>query len=254
MHKKLFHPCLFVSLFCLFSFPVNSAQALEDIPVSAAQRYEAALVSGLETTLSARVSGFIEKVHVKEGQTFKQGDILVKLDCKIHEADRKRTVAEIRGAKATLASKQKLKELKSASNIDVTLAEVEVEKLQADLQGIDETIKGCAIKAPVDAVATEVHINDYQTVNQRDPLITLTAQNSINVEFFVPSTESSRIEVGHNVQLFVNETKQRYTVTISAIVPRIDPVSQTFKVIGELKSKKNKLLPGMTGSISISGL
>lgn len=254
MHKKSFLRCLSASLFCIALMPLQSAQAFEEIPTSGAQRYEAALVSGLETTLSGRIGGFVEKIMIKEGETFKKGDTLVKLDCKIHEADRKKTSAEIRGAKATLESKQKLKELKSASDIDVTLAEVEVEKLQASLQRINSIVENCTVKAPIDAAATEIHVKDYQTINQGDPLITLVAQNDINVEFFVPSSESSRINVGDNVQLFVNETKQRYTVKISAIVPRIDPVSQTFKVVGELESSKNKLLPGMTGIISIPRL
>lgn len=232
----------------------SSAYAFDEIPTAADHRYEAAIVSELKTTLSSRVSGYIQDVLIQQGQRFKAGDTLVKLDCGIHKAEQKKTKAEIRGAEATLSSKKQLKELKSVSEIDVILAEVEVEKLKAEHERLQEIISGCTIKAPIEAVAVELHAQDYQTVDQGEPLITMVTQNQLHVEFFVPSSENRKISEIENVELFVNETKQRYTIEISTVVPNIDPVSQTLKVIGKFKSENNNLLPGMTGIVSVPRL
>lgn len=230
------------------------ALAFDEIPTSADQRYEAAIVSDLTTTLSSRVSGYIQNVSIKQGDTFAKGDVLVKLDCGIHSAEQKKVKAEIRGAEATLSSKKQLKELKSVSEIDVILAEVEVEKLNAEHERLQEIINGCTIKAPVDAVAVDIHAQNFQTVDQGEPLITMMTQNKLRVEFFVPSSETRKISEIENVELFVNETKQRYTISVAKVVPNIDPVSQTLKVIGHFKTENNNLLPGMTGIISVPRL
>lgn len=216
-------------------------------------RYETALTPLIETTLSSRVAGYIKAINVTEGAAFKKGEVLVKIDCDLHISDLRYTEAELRGAREVYAARQKLDGLKSISKLDVTLSAVEVEKLEADRNRKQKTVENCEIKAPFSGVVTEIHAKSFQNVGEGEPLLKIIDTTTVQLEFFVPSSDVARFTPGLALDFYINETGKNYKAELVALIPRIDPVSQTFKAIARIDNPDKMMLPGMSGYITLPG-
>lgn len=88
--------------------------------------------------LSARSAGFIDKVHVNDGQVVRAGDLLAEMDHRLLATAVKEAEAAVAAAKAQLAlaqdGQQRLKKIAdSASEQEVVAAEIRVQQAKAQL-------------------------------------------------------------------------------------------------------------------------
>lgn len=242
--KRSYYIFLVLLIICLNTSGVRAAEA---------NRYETALTPLVETTLSSRIGGYIKEINATEGQTFKKGDVLVNMDCDLHKADLQRAEAELKGAEKVYAAKKKLDQLKSVSKLEVSLSAVDVEKLSAEKRRMQKMVENCQIKAPFSGIVTEMLAKPFQNVTEGEPLLKIMSTESVQLEFYVPSSDVARFTPDLTLDLYINETGKKYKATLVAVVPRIDPVSQTFKVIGRINDPDKSMLPGMSGYITIPG-
>ena len=73
----------------------------------------------------------------------------------------------------------------------------------------------------------------------------------LKLELFVSSEYLSKFVKDSPFSVYVNETGQHYQAKVVAVVPLIDSVSQTFKVIGTFDKNDPSLLPGMSGRVDV---
>ncbi len=235
----------FLAVSCSFTVTVTLAADVK--------RYETALTPMVETTLSSRIAGYVKAINATEGQYFDKNSTLVSIDCDIHKADLQRTEAELSGAREIYEARKKLDDLKSISKLDVRLSSVDVEKLTAEKKLKQKMVENCLIKAPFTGIVTEMIAKPFQNVNEGEPLLRIMDTTKVQLEFFVPSSDAARFTSDLPLNLYLNETGKTYKATLVSIVPRIDPVSQTFKAIGRINNPDKSMLPGMSGYITIPG-
>ena len=241
---KRFFLFLVCVLFAGFAASIGYAQ-------SERKGVEAALSTDTETVLSSRLGGYIYEITVGEGESFSVGQDLVIFDCEMHEAEKKRVNAERQGALEKLRANKRLSELNSVSKLDLAVAQAEYERLSAEVKLSEIKIKHCSIQAPFDGVIIEKMVSPYQIVPEGEPLLRVLNLDDLKIEFFVPSTSLVNIEVGNSMNIYVQERQQEYPFIVKGVVPRVDPVSQTFKVIGKFEKKYEDLIPGMSGIVSL---
>jgi hypothetical protein len=55
------------------------------------------------------------------------------------------------------------------------------------------------------------------------------------------------LNIGTELEIFINETDRTYGAKIVAIHGEVDPVSQSIQVVAEMEDYHEELLPGMSG-------
>lgn len=215
------------------------------------QEIRAQLRAIRHTTLSSEIGAVAQRILVKEGQRFEMGTPLIQLDCALHDAQRAKSTAELAGAQRSLQANQRLAELNAAGLMELDLAKNAVEKSQAELRISETQLSKCEIKAPFAGIVAEQRIREQQYVQPGTPLVDVLDDSAYELEFLAPSTWLSRLRVGMVVRVTVDEVRRNAVARIVRISPRIDPVSQSIKVVANLEGPVADLKAGMSGRLQM---
>jgi len=214
------------------------------------------LVPIRETVLSAEIPGRIETVSVIDGQRVTSGDEIAALDCSTHRLRRDRHAAEIRLAEKTLAVQRQLSGLNSGSALDAATARARLDVARVDAALTATTIDHCIIAAPFGGRIETVKVDAHQYVTEGQPIVAMYDDSAIEVEVIVPSHWLSWLRPGSPFDLNVEEIQRTFPGTVARLGSRIDPTSQSLKIVGTLSPAPTPaagLLPGMSGQVRFSG-
>ncbi len=204
------------------------------------------------TTLSSEMAGRIDKINTRVGQHFSKGDVLVVFDCAIQRAQDARARATLAQAEKTYAVDARLVQLKSLGGLELEVAGAEVAKAKADVDGADAAASKCSIAAPFNGVTVDQKAREFQYATPGQPLLDILDDSGLDVEVIVPSRWLTWLRVGYKFDLHIEETDKSYPVRVTRLAGRVDPVSQSIKVFGEIVSGASELMAGMSGRANIS--
>ena len=229
---------LFILSICLFM--ANTSYAFE---------YEARalLKAQKQTILSSETGGKIKTIKYREGDSFKDGSLLVSFDCSIQKARYQKALAEKSRASKKLENQQKLAEYNAGSELELSIAKEEIKMANAEVSVNYSMMKMCDIKAPFSGKVVEVKVQPHQSVNSGVELMEIIDNGPLEINMIVPSSWLSWMKKGVSFKVKVDENGKSYTGVVSKIGARIDAVSQTIKIYGVLDKAYSDLIAGMSG-------
>lgn len=204
------------------------------------------------TTLSSEIAARIDRIATRTGERFKKGDALVEFDCVIPRAQLDRATAIMSQSEKTLAINRRLLQLKSVGQLEVDVAQAELAKATADVDVAKATVSKCTISAPFSGVTVEQKAREFQYTTPGQPLLDVLDDYGLEVELLAPSRWLSWLKVGTEFKLQIEETEKTYNARVTRLGGRVDPVSQSIKVIGEVTDKAPELIAGMSGQVLIT--
>jgi RND family efflux transporter MFP subunit len=202
--------------------------------------------------ISAEIAGKVRRLHVLEGGSFQQGDILLSIDDTVQQAQVERARAVLTAAERTFAANRRLHALNSVGQIELDSSESEVAKARAELSYAAAMLEKCQIRAPFSGRMAEQRIHEQEFVQLGQSLFEIVDSAVPQVDFIAPSRWLSWLVVGQSLQLGIDETGQSYTATIERISAKVDPVSQSIRVVAGINGAHPELMPGMSGSVTLS--
>jgi membrane fusion protein, multidrug efflux system len=236
---------LFWTIFILvvnIVFPVSGSD-------SKAEMVRVLLEADEETTLSIHFDGVISKLLVSEGDRVRKGDVLIRLDCRIHKARKMKATADWEIAKSEYESKVILHNNRTGNKRDVSVAKFEVNKAKANQDIMAVMVERCVVKAPHNGVVAKLLARPYETASKGQPLIELINNDTIYARLIVSSISLQWLSPGTPFTFKLDETNKLYEARIYYIDNRIDPISQTVMLKARILEKHNELLPGMGGFV-----
>ena len=198
-------------------------------------------------TLSSELGARIKRLPVKDGERFAKGDALVELDCSVQEAQKIKAKAELDGATHTLRANEQMRALKSVGALEVSLAKSARDRAAAELLTIDAQLEKCVIKAPFSGVMGDRRVQQYEFIQAGQAVVDIFDDSLFEVEFLTPSKWISWLKPDLPFEIEIDELKTVLPVSILRVGSRIDPVSQSVKVTGQIKNPSRDLKPGMSG-------
>lgn len=204
------------------------------------------------TTLSAELGAKINQITVKEGESFRTGDILIKFDCKLQAAQLDKAKAQLASAENIFAGNQRLAELNSVGQVELRNSEAEVAKAKADVAFLETTLEKCTITAPFNGRAAEQKAREQQFVQQGQALMEIIDDSTLELEFIVPSKWLVWLKPGHKFHVRIDETGKSYPARLLRIAAKADPVSQSVKAVAVIDGQFPDLIAGMSGRILLS--
>lgn len=216
----------------------------------------AQLVAVRHVVIASELAGKISSLPLREGQRFRQGEILVSYDCSLHRARLDRATQAELAARKKLDVAEQLEKLASISKSDLDQARSALAVAQAE-SGVERAMtRRCTIAAPFAGRVGETFVRAAEHVAEGKELMSIHDDSAFEVQTIVPSRWLAWLKPGYPMQISVEETGQTYTASVLRIAGSVDPVSQSVKVIGRLSNDRagrdgSGLLPGMSGVVRI---
>lgn len=237
----------------LFSFPSHAAD--HESPGNA---YEArALIQAdAEVTLSSEISGRILDLPYREGDRFAQGDTLIRFDCSLHEGRLQVALASLKSAQLKLTNQQRRAELDAAGNLEVGLAEAELNRAKGDVAIARFPVDRCQIRAPFSGRIVQLGAHRHETISVGAPMVRILDDSRLEVKIVVPSQWLAWLKPGAPFEMRIDETGKMIQGVVSRMGAVIDAVSQSISVFANLDTNnktQNKgddtLISGMSGVV-----
>jgi len=220
--------------------------ALCSVSGSAQENVRGILVAANKATLSSELAARVVALPKKMGQTFNKGDSLIRLDCRLFEAQLKKVDAEATVAQVKFDNTKQLNQLNSIGTLDVAIAQADLQKVQAERTIARLNVERCDIKAPFDGAVEQLDIHTFEVVQQHQPLMKVVGRKHLEAEIIVPAKWVTLLVKNKAITLQVEETEQSLEALVSYIGPSVDPASQTVQIRASIKKVPAKVLPGMS--------
>jgi membrane fusion protein (multidrug efflux system) len=184
------------------------------------------------TSLTSNVTETVREINVSEGQFVTKGTVLVQL----HDDEERASLIEAEKAfnrSAALVRTQAV----SPARLDTDRARLDIVRAQvADRQ----------ITAPFDGILGLRSISVGDIVNPGTVITTLDDVDPIKLEFSVPESFVAAVKSGMMIEARTDAYPgQIFSGLITAIDPRIDPVTRSLKIKAEIDNGAGLLRAGM---------
>ena len=186
---------------------VTSPQA-KDVVVT--QQYVCQIQSRRHITVRAqhKEAGYLEEIHLREGQAVKAGDVLFKIVPVLYKANLDVELAEVKLAQVEYDNTLRLFKDKVVSQNELAIYEAKLAKARNKAKEAEAKLNLTVIRAPFDGIIDRLHEQQGSLIKEGDKLTSLSDNSVMWVYFNVPEaryfeykaragrgTEPSRIEL-----------------------------------------------------------
>ena len=250
--KYVFRVTFFALTAALMLFSTVSSAQSDKI---AATRTASANDNRIRTQLSARdavvlsseLAAKIDQLPLRDGDSFKRGDLLVAFDCSLNEAQLKKSQATAESAKQLVLVNKRMAELNSIGALEMQTSENKAKEADADVNYMQASVRKCAINAPFNGRIARRLVANHQYVNMGTPLLDIIDSNQLELQMIVPSRWLAWLKPGLVFSVAIEELGKSYNAKVTQIGARIDAVSQTVTITGKMEINSPELLAGMSG-------
>ena len=212
--------------------------------------------------LSFAQSGIVTAL-ADNGSIIEAGQLLGKLDDSKARAMVKQRGAELRSARAELASslheRDKSARLVSQNilsevalleaNFSVDMAQERVTVAQVALEIAQISVDECLIVAPFKGAVVDKSVSSGEWMNMGDPFMEYVNLSSLSLSIDIPPDLISGLHVGLSTQILLQDTVVGQA-SVKTIFPVIDPASGLRRVIWQVIPEDNVLLTGRYVSLA----
>jgi membrane fusion protein, multidrug efflux system len=202
------------------------------------------LLSWEDVELRSPVAGNVLKIYFNEGQSVNQGALLLEIDSRTWEAQKRGLEAQLESAESELERRERLLEIEGASQEIVDQSRVAVSELKARIDELDVRIDLAQIRAPFSGRLGMRNFSPGAFLSQGDIITRLVQSNKIRVNFDIPSRYAALPRVNMDVKVIPSAGTDTLTARIYAIEPMINAASRSLYVRAEIDNAKNSLFPG----------
>ena len=192
-----------------------------------------------KVNITSTVSEKIEKIFFKEGVSVKKNEILVVLNHFAETAILKQFEAKLKEAETNLERALSLSKNGNISQSIVDNRITERDSLLGKVEEIKAQINDLILRAPFDGIIGLRNFSEGAFIKPGDIISTIYDFSVLKVEASAPEIYSDKIKKGNNVKVKVNTYEESISGKVSVVDPFVDETTRTFKVISNIKKKKN---------------
>jgi multidrug efflux system membrane fusion protein len=234
----------------------NAAGPMPPVPVStivvtptdvpAALEAVGSLRAVREVVLAPEVAGRVTAIRFVAGARVGAGELLVQLFDAPERADRAAAQAKADFAGLQLARSNELAPSGAEPRELLDQRRAEHAQAHAAVRQIDARLVQKQLRAPFAGTLGVRQVNPGQYLNPGDPVATLTALDSLYVDFAVPQQDFSRLQPGATVDILSDAwPDRRFTARVTAIEPQVGKETRNVMVQATLPNPGLALRPGM---------
>ena len=215
-----------------------------------------------QVQITARVAGAVDKVGFVEGQTVKQGDLLVSIEPDRYQVavDQAKSavdkaVASEKAAEAELARRQQAvadhpglvagEEVETyATNVATTKADVAAAQENVRVAALN--LRDSYVRAPFGGVIQSRTVQTGQYLAPGNILGTLLQRDPLLLRFGVSESDAPRLSAGMTANIKMRESTNTYVAKLILVAEAADPTTRLVPITGQVDDTVHKywLRPG----------
>jgi membrane fusion protein (multidrug efflux system) len=202
--------------------------------------------------LRPEVAGRVSQINFREGERVTKGQVLVRLDDSVQQADVDKARANLTLSKTKAARAVDLRNKGFLSSQAQEEAENNLKVAQADAELMQARVAKTAIRAPFSGTIglRLVSIGDY--VKEGQDLVNLESLDPLKVDFRVPEIALSLVRDNQTLQITLDAIPDRaYDGKVLAINPLIDSNGRSIVIRAQVSNKDGQLRPGMFARVRL---
>lgn len=218
-----------------------------------------------QVSVKARIAGEVREVLVREGETVKAGQVLVRMDTREYQARLDQAKGALQAARGQLEISSKARDNNqalfakgfisqnafdnTASQYSIALANVESAKGALDV--VQKMFSDTVIQAPISGLVSSRTIQPGEKVSADNRLLDVVDLEKMELEAAVPTSEIMRVSQGQEVMVKVEGLSQALPGKVVRINPAIQSGSRSILVYIQLDNPERKLRVGMFGDAKL---
>lgn len=198
------------------------------------------------TVVSTEADGIVRDIAFEAGSVVNAGDVLVRLDVDIEQAQLRAAVADQKWAQDAFKRAKGLIADRVISQADFDSADNTFKQAQARVDNIRAVIAKKTVYAPFSGKLGIRRISVGQYLEKGSPVVSLHSLDPVYVDFSLPQQSLGNLTEGLKVSVSSDAFRQqRFDGSITAINPEIDSATRNVRLQATLANPRAKLRPGM---------
>ena len=225
------------------------------------EEYPAKVAAGQEVVMAFEVGGTLVELPVKEGDRVKKGRLLAKLDPRDAQNQLDAAEAELKRAEAQRDRMRIAAEAKAVSLQELSNAEASYDVAAAQRNIKQKALDDTELKASYEGIIALVPVKNFETVQPKQPVVTLQDLADIEIQASLPEVRIARLRVekpGDVSQQFKFSASfdflpdRQFDLKFKEFSVQADALTQTFTAKFQMASPGDiTLLPGMSGTLQM---
>ena len=203
-----------------------------------------------EATLSARISARIVEMPYAEGTEFTRGATLAAFDCERPLAEARAAAAALNAQRKQVETNEELDRFNAIGKNDLQVSRAQLDRSQAESDALASQTKACSITAPFRGRVLARLARQHEFVQTGTPLLKIVDTSSTELDIIVPSHWLSWLGPGTLFVFRIDETRAVLPAKVLRLLPSVDPVSRTIRIVATFTTPDARVLPGMSGTAS----
>jgi HlyD family secretion protein len=212
-----------------------------------------------EVSVMTEVGGRVVELSIDEGDEVSAGDILVRLDESLLQAQRAQAQAQLDVVMAQRSLVEAREDLPQSTILDEDLdvVDAQISLAESSITLVDTQLAKLRITAPIDGTVLTRAIHIGEIAAPGVPLITIANLGTLELVVYIPEADLGRVELGASavvsVDSYLNETFEGEVVSIAReaeftprnVQTKEDRVNLVFAVTIRINNADGKLKAGM---------
>jgi membrane fusion protein (multidrug efflux system) len=202
--------------------------------------------------VASEVPGLVREIGFDSGTFLRKGDIMVKLDSSVEEAQLAAAKADAELARATLHRAQSLRESKTNSPADLDAADARAKQTAANVATLQASLAKRTIRAPFDGRVSIRQVNLGQVLAAGTALASLQSVTPIYADFWLPQQALAELRLGMQARLRTDVfPKASWDGSVTTINPEVDVSTRNVRVRATFPNGDGRLRPGMFVNVDV---
>jgi RND family efflux transporter MFP subunit len=237
--------------------PTDTIRPAEILEISAAAfdsglRFPGRVRAVQRAELAFNVPGQIIEFPAQEGQTLGAGALIARLDPASFEVRLAAARAEFDKARTDYERVRKIwQQSKAVAKAEVDQKRTAMEVARSGYAAARKDFDDTRLSAPFDGLIARRHVENFQNVQAKEPVVSLQNVNDLEIVIHVPErvvrSEPRRVA---GYATFDGASERRLPVTLKSFAAEADPQTQTYEVVlGLVRPQDMTVLPGMSAEV-----
>lgn len=206
-----------------------------------------------EVNVLSETNGKVIKLNVKEGDMVSAGSVLAQVDKEILNAQLYTAEAQLEKLQKDLQRMENLAKANAVTDMQLQEVKLGVKSSEANVRILKKQLSNTSITAPISGVITKKMIEEGSVLNPGVPAFVITDVANVKLLVMVPENEIVKIEKNMKVNVSLDAYANSLFSGNVSLVPVKSNQSQLFPVeITVNNSKKEMIRVGMFGRVNFT--
>ncbi len=197
-------------------------------------------------TISPEIAGTVSEIAFESGAAVAKGDLLVRLNTSLEEAQLRAVEAQVELARVNTDRVRQLRANNTVSQSELDTAEAALKQEQGNADAIRATIEKKTIRAPFAGQLGIRLVNLGELLDVGKPIVSLQALSPVYCDFSLPQQDLAQLKTGLQVRVSSDSYPgQVFEGTLTAMNPDLDQTTRSVQLQATFENGDKRLQPGM---------